>query len=192
MIKKKHTEKEPATDESLLELSNSATETEAPSLEPLVAETIDTDNEQLLKAKVEELNDKYLRLFSEFDNYRKRTIREKIDMGRTASEEVISSLLTILDDFERANKAFESKDITVEAMKEGIQLIYLKFRNILTQKGLKEMNATGEIFNTDFHEAITHIPAPGKDMKNKVLDEVEKGYLLNDKVIRYAKVVIGS
>jgi len=190
MIKKKHPEKTPATDESLQEVNDSTAETATIQQEPQTVETI--DNEQLLQQKVEELNDKYLRLYSEFDNYRKRTIKEKIDLSRTASEEVISSLLTVLDDFERANKAFESKDITIEAMKEGIQLIYSKFRNILIQKGLKEMNASGETFNTDFHEAITHIPAPGEDMKNKVLDEVEKGYLLNDKVIRYAKVVIGS
>lgn len=190
MIKKKHTEKTPSTNESLREVNNLADETTVPATEPLSAETI--DNEELLKQKVEELNDKYLRLYSEFDNYRKRTIKEKIDLSRNASEEVISSLLTVLDDFERANRAFESKDITIEAMKEGIQLIYSKFRNILSQKGLKEMNAFGETFNTDFHEAITHIPASGEDMKNKVMDEVEKGYLLNDKVIRYAKVVIGS
>jgi molecular chaperone GrpE len=178
MIKKKHADNKPAKDETQQEENSVA------------AETI--DNEQLLQLKVEELNDKYLRLYSEFDNYRKRTIKEKIDLSRTASEEVIASLLTVMDDFERANRAFESKDITIDAMKEGIQLIYSKFRNILTQKGLKEMNATGETFDTDFHEAITHIPAPSEDLKNKVLDEVEKGYLLNDKVIRYAKVVIGS
>jgi len=190
MMKKKHTETAAATDESLQEAANLTAGTASTQQEPQTIDAI--DNEQLLQQKVEELNDKYLRLYSEFDNYRKRTIKEKIDLSRTASEEVISSLLTVLDDFERANKAFESEDIAVEAMKEGLQLIYAKFRNILTQKGLKEMNASGEIFNTDFHEAITHIPAPGEDMKNKVLDEVEKGYLLNDKVIRYAKVVIGS
>ena len=189
MIKKKHTEKAPESEESLREAKNLTDEIAATQQESLTAETM--ANEQLFQQKVEELNDKYLRLYSEFDNYRKRTIKEKIDLSRTASEEVILSLLTVLDDFERANKAFESKDISVDAMKEGIQLIYSKFRNILTQKGLKEMNSSGETFDTDFHEAITHIPAPEEDMKNKVLDEVEKGYLLNDKVIRYAKVVIG-
>lgn len=190
MIKKKHTEKAPVTDETLQEANNLTVETAKKPEGTHPDEPI--DDAQLLQQKVEELNDKYLRLYSEFDNYRKRTIKEKLDLGRTASEEVILSLLTVLDDFERANKAFESKDITIEAMKEGIQLIYSKFRNILIQKGLKEMNASGETFNTDFHEAITHIPAPEEEMKNKVLDEVEKGYLLNDKVIRYAKVVIGS
>lgn len=190
MIKKKHTENANNADESLPEVNNLTAETETTGQESQTPGTI--DNEKILQQKVEELNDKYLRLYSEFDNYRKRTLKEKIDLSRNASEEVIASLLTVMDDFERANRAFESKDITVEAMKEGIQLIYSKFRNILTQKGLKEMNAVGEIFNTDFHEAITHIPAPTEDLKNKVLDEVEKGYLLNDKVIRYAKVVIGS
>lgn len=190
MIKKKHNENDHNADESLPEVTNIASETETTEQGTQTPGAI--DNEKILQQKVEELNDKYLRLYSEFDNYRKRTIKEKIDLSRNASEEVIASLLTVLDDFERANRAFESKDITVDAMKEGIQLIYSKFRNILTQKGLKEMNAMGETFNTDFHEAITHIPAPTEDLKNKVLDEVEKGYLLNDKVIRYAKVVIGS
>lgn len=190
MIKKKHTEKAPSADETMQEANNLTDETANILQDQETDKSV--DDAQLLQQKVEELNDKYLRLYSEFDNYRKRTIKEKIDLGRTASEEVISSLLTVLDDFERANKAFASKDVTIEAMKEGIQLIYSKFRNILAQKGLKEMNASGETFNTDFHEAITHISAQDEEMKNKVLDEVEKGYLLNDKVIRYAKVVIGS
>ncbi len=190
MMKKKHIEKEPATDDSMPEINNVTGETPETSQESISAEII--DNGQLLKQKAEELNDKYLRLYSEFDNYRKRTLKEKIDLSRNASEEVISSLLTVLDDFERAAKAFESPEITVEAMKEGMQLIHSKFLKILTQKGLKEMNATGEVFDTDFHEAITQIPAPSEEMKNKVLVEVEKGYMLNDKVIRFAKVVIGS
>lgn len=190
MIKKKHTENEPATAKTLQDVDNLTAATAATDQDQQTAEFF--ENDELLQQKVAELNDKYLRLYSEFDNYRKRTLKEKIDLSRTASEEVIASLLTVLDDFERADKAFKSEDITIDAMKEGIQLIYAKFRNILTQKGLKEMNAAGETFDTDFHDAITHIPAPSEDMKNKVLDEVEKGYLLNDKVIRYAKVVIGS
>ena len=190
MIKKKHTENAPVKGKTLQDVDNLTAETSASDQEQQSADY--SENDELLQQKVAELNDKYLRLYSEFDNYRKRTLREKIDLSRTASEEVISSLLTVLDDFERADKAFRSEDITVDAMKEGIQLIYSKFRNILTQKGLKEMNATGETFDTDFHEAIIHIPAPSEEMKNKVLDEVEKGYLLNEKVIRYAKVVVGS
>jgi molecular chaperone GrpE len=141
--------------------------------------------------RILELNDKLLRLYSEFDNYRKRTIKEKIEMSKTASEEVITDLLPVLDDFERAFKSFESTD-NLDALKEGVQLIFSKFKNILTSKGLQEIPALGEPFNTDHQEAIAHIPAPSEDLKNKVVDELQKGYKLNDKVIRFAKVVIGS
>lgn len=189
MIKKRHSEhKQNQNDTESTHAGQTTGYQEAPA-----DNSVDEKTQTIadLQKKVEELNDKYLRLFSEFDNYRKRTLKERIDLSRTASEEVIVSLLTVLDDFERAQKAFETTD-NIDVLKEGLQLIYTKFRNILTQKGLKEMNASGEVFDTDFHEAITQIPAPSEDMKNKVLDEVEKGYLLNDKVIRYAKVVIGS
>jgi molecular chaperone GrpE len=185
MMKKKHTDQKPAHDEKEDHLTGNLENQE----ENAIEETTITIAE--LQGKVEELNDKYLRLFSEFDNYRKRTIKERIELSRTASEEVIVSLLPVLDDFERAQKSFEITD-NVNVLKEGLQLVYTKFRSLLTQKGLKEMNSSGEVFDTDFHEAITQIPAPSEEMKNKVLDEVEKGYLLNDKVIRYAKVVIGS
>lgn len=144
-----------------------------------------------LKEQLDELNDKYLRLFSEFDNYRKRTLKEKIELRETASEDVIVSLLPVLDDFERAIQSFD--DLALEEnSKEGILLIFNKFLTVLNQKGLEQMKTIGEPFDTDYHEAITKIPAPSKDMKGKVIDEIEKGYLLHDKVIRYAKVVIGS
>jgi molecular chaperone GrpE len=141
--------------------------------------------------KLEEMNDKYLRLFSEFDNYRKRTQKEKIEFYKTASEDVIISLLPVLDDFERALKAVEDNGID-ENFKEGIELIYNKLVNTLKQKGLEPMNAMGQEFDTDFHEAITNIPAPSPDMKGKVVDVTERGYTLNDKVIRFAKVVVGN
>jgi molecular chaperone GrpE len=144
-----------------------------------------------LQAKIVELNDKLLRLYSEFDNYRKRTIREKIEMSKTASEEVITDLLPVMDDFERALRSFEATD-AVEVLKEGVHLVYVKLRNTLTAKGLQEIKTLGEPFNTDQQEAIAHIPAPSEDLKNKVVDELQKGYLLNDKVIRFAKVVVGS
>jgi molecular chaperone GrpE len=144
-----------------------------------------------LQLKILELNDKLLRLYSEFDNYRKRTIKEKIEMSKTASEELITDLLPVIDDFERALKSFETTDNT-DALKEGIQLIFAKFKNILTAKGLQEIPSLGEAFNTDHQEAIAHIPAPTEDLKNKVVDELQKGYKLNDRVIRFAKVVIGS
>lgn len=142
--------------------------------------------------KIAELNDRFLRLYSEFDNYRKRTIKERIELSKTASAEVITDLLPVLDDFERAIRAFESNGGSDSPLKDGIILIYNKFLNILTQKGLEQMKTMGEPFDTDFHEAITNIPAPSPDLKGKVVDEIEKGFLLNGKVIRYAKVVVGS
>ena len=144
-----------------------------------------------LKEKNADLNDKYLRLFSEFDNFRKRTIRERIELTKTASEEVIKDLLPVLDDFDRALKAMEEND-NIDSFKEGVNLIHNKFKTTLSAKGLKPMKSKGENFDTDFHEAITEIPAPDKKMKGKNIDEIEKGYLLGDKVIRYAKVVVGS
>jgi molecular chaperone GrpE len=144
-----------------------------------------------LKLKNAELNDKFLRLFSEFDNFRKRTIRERIELTKTASEQVIMGMLPVLDDFDRAFKALEDTD-NLDSFKEGISLIHNKFKSTLTAKGLQVMKSKGETFDTDFHEAITEIPAPNKKMKGKNMDEVEKGYMLGDKVIRYAKVVVGS
>ena len=143
------------------------------------------------KEKLDELNDKFLRLYSEFDNYRRRTSKEKLELSKTASEEVILDLLPVLDDFERALKAAEEvKDCG--AVKEGMQLIYSKLNGILTKKGLTPIEAHGKEFDTDFHEAITYIPSPSDKLKGKVVDEIEKGYMLHDKVIRFTKVVIGQ
>jgi molecular chaperone GrpE len=144
-----------------------------------------------LEASLAELNDKYLRLFSEFDNYRKRTNKEKLDLLKTASEEVVIDLLPVIDDFERGIKALEDND-ALQSSVEGMQLIYNKLKGILTKKGLAPMQSIGETFDTDFHEALTNIPAPTEDLKGKVVDEIEKGYLLNGKVIRFAKVVVGQ
>lgn len=138
-----------------------------------------------------ELNDKFLRLYSEFDNYRKRTNKEKIDLIGSASAGVLKDLIPVLDDFERAIANNESaEDISV--LKEGFQLIYNKFKTTLENKGLKAMNAKGEVFDSELHEAIANIPAPDKNAVGKVIDDVERGYYLNDKVIRYAKVVVGQ
>jgi len=145
-------------------------------------------DENLLK--VTEINDKYLRLYSDFENFRKRTIKEKGDLISNASAGVVKEMLAVLDDFERAmdnNTTSEDAD----AIKQGFQLIYNKFNTILLSKGLTEMNSKGETFDIDHHEAITNIPAD-KKMKGKVVDVVEKGYFLNDKVLRYAKVVVGQ
>ena len=133
-----------------------------------------------------------MRLYSEFDNYRKRTLKEKIELTKTASAEVMIAVLPVLDDFERAIKAFEISSESTDALKHGIILIFNKFINMLSQQGLEQIKTIGEDFNTDFHEAITNIPAPTPEQKGKVIDEVDKGYLLNGKVIRYAKVVVGN
>lgn len=143
-----------------------------------------------LKQKIDEVNDKYLRLYSEFDNYRKRTIKEKVELSKTASEEIITALLPVVDDMERAMKSLDEFE-GHESQKEGFQLIFSKLKNILTAKGLTEIKATGESFNVDIHEAVAHFPAPDEESKNKIIEEVQKGYMLNDKVIRFAKVVVG-
>ncbi len=147
---------------------------------------------QKVEEELEKINDKYLRLYSEYDNYRKRTIKEKIELSKTAAADVISTFLPVLDDFERAISAFASISNGPNPLKEGVILIYTKLLTILNQQGLEQMKTIGEEFNTDFHDAITHIPAPISEQKGKVIDEVEKGYTLNGKVIRYAKVVVGS
>jgi molecular chaperone GrpE len=141
--------------------------------------------------KLNELNDKYLRLYSEFDNYRKRTLKEKAELIKTASEGVISSLLPVLDDMERA---IESKDLKEgeSSHLEGMKLIFNKFYNTLQQKGLEAIESKGQPFDVDFHEAITKIPSPSEEQKGKVVDEIQKGYMLNGKVIRYARVVVGA
>ncbi len=139
-----------------------------------------------------ELNDKYLRLYSDFDNFRKRTLKEKIELSKFASEEVIRKLLPVLDDFDRALKAFETATGADQALKDGMVLIHNKFFSLLQQQGLQPMRAVGEPFDTDFHEAVTNIPAPKPEDKGKIVDVIEKGYLLHGKVIRFAKVVVGS
>lgn len=144
-----------------------------------------------MQEKYEDVNDKYLRLYSEFDNFRKRALKERIEMSKNAAEQVLTEFLVILDDFERAIVSFEKVE-TVEPLKEGTMLIYNKFKNNLTGKGLTEIDALGQTFDTDYHEAIAKIPAPSEDQKNKVLDVTQKGYMLNGKVIRFAKVVVGN
>ena len=139
-----------------------------------------------------ELNDKYLRLYSDFDNFRKRTFKEKVELSKYASAEIIIKLLPVLDDFERAIRAFDAASDAGQAVKDGMVLIFNKFLSVLYQQGLEPMRTAGESFDTDFHEAITNIPAPTPEQKGKVVDEIEKGYLLNGKVIRFAKVVVGS
>ncbi|OIP01748.1 MAG: nucleotide exchange factor GrpE [Bacteroidetes bacterium CG2_30_33_31] len=144
-----------------------------------------------IKIQNAELNDKFLRLYSEFDNYRKRTIKEKSELYKTAAESTIIALLPIADDFERALKSIDESQ-SAAAHKEGMELIYNKFINSIISQGVEPISEKDVDFNTDFHEAITKIPAPTEALKNKVVDVIEKGYKLNGKVIRYAKVVIGE
>ena len=144
-----------------------------------------------LREEVAQLKDKSMRLLAEFENYKKRTIKERIESSKMAGQEVFISLLPVLDDFDRAIKSINSAS-DVEALKEGVNLIYSKFKGIVETQGLKEMKSLGEAFDTDLHEAITSIEAPTEEQKGKVLDELEKGYYLNEKIIRYAKVVVGK
>lgn len=153
-------------------------------------EKVELTPEEKLKNEVAELNDKYIRLYSEFDNMRRRNAKERIELTQTAGKDILLSLLPVIDDFERAIKSLEGEEN--QAAKEGIELIHSKFLNILTQKGLTPMDAMGKDFDPDIHEAITKIPAPTKDLKGKVVDVIEKGYTLQEKVIRYAKVVVGE
>lgn len=157
--------------------------------ENVVAEEVAT--EPTMEDKYAELNDKFVRLYSEFDNYRKRTNKEKLDLISTASAGVIKDLVSILDDFERAIANNETAE-DIQVVKEGFQLIFNKFKNTLETKGLKQMVAKGETFDSELHEAIANIPAPTDELKGKIVDDVEKGYYLHDKVIRYAKVVVGQ
>jgi len=152
-------------------------------------EELSTEEKQ--KEEIAALNDKYLRLFAEFDNFKRRTQKERVELLQTAGKDVIVSLLSVLDDFDRALKATETAS-DVQAVREGVILIHAKLKNLLVQKGLKEMESINTTFDTDLHEAITKVPAATDDQKGKVIDELEKGYTLNDKVIRFAKVVVGS
>ena len=149
------------------------------------------EKEILPEDRYKELNDKYIRIHAEFDNYRKRSNKEKLDLISTAGESVIKDLLPIIDDFERAIDN-NTKVEDIELVREGLVLILNKFRGVLESKGLKPMDSPGAVFDVDIHEAISNIPAPKKKLKGKVIEALEKGYYLNDKVIRFAKVVVGQ
>ena len=140
---------------------------------------------------VEEQKDKYLRLSAEFDNYRKRTLKEKAELIKNGGEKTLTAILPVLDDFERALKNMEASEET-KAMKEGVELIFSKFQKILGQEGLQKIDTDGKDFDVDFHEAIALIPAPSEDIKGKILDCVQTGYMFNDKVIRHAKVAVAQ
>ncbi|MGN6165472.1 MAG: nucleotide exchange factor GrpE [Flavisolibacter sp.] len=149
----------------------------------------DESEVEKLRMQVDELNDRYLRQAAEFDNFKRRNARERMELIQTAGRDVITDLLDVLDDSERAQKQMETTG-DVEQIKQGIQLVFSKLRSTLAGKGLKPMEAVGKEFNPDLHEAVTEIDA-GDDMKGKVVAEIQKGYYLNDKIIRFAKVVVG-
>jgi molecular chaperone GrpE len=154
--------------------------------EPIAEESI----LEKVKEELQDAKDKYLRLAAEFDNFKRRSAKERVELIQTAGRDVIADLLDVLDDFERAQKQFET-DEDIKHVKEGLTLIFNKLRNKLQSKGLKPMESIGKDFNADLHEAITEIPVPD-DLKGKVADEVVKGYYLNDKIIRHAQVVVGK
>jgi molecular chaperone GrpE len=144
-----------------------------------------------LKAELEEQKDKYLRLYAEFDNFRRRNAKERLELIQTAGKEVIVSMLEVLDDCDRAERQMMSSD-NLEQIRQGNQLVFNKLRNTLQSRGLREMKSTGERFDADLHEAITEVPVQDPAQAGTVIDEVEKGYSLNDKIIRFAKVVVGK
>ena len=144
-----------------------------------------------LEEKYETLNDKYMRLSAEYDNYRKRTLKERMELMKNAGEDILINFLPVIDNIERAKSSVDdAKDIN--AVKEGITLIHKNLADFLKERGITEIKSTGEVFDTDMHEAITKIPAPEKNLKGKVVDVIEKGYKMKDKVLRYAKVVVGE
>ena len=166
------------------------TQEEAPAQELTVEEQLAN---MLAEAQqmVNEEKDRYLRLAAEFDNYRKRTLKEKAELIKNGGEKTLTAILPVLDDFERALKNMEASEET-KAMKEGVELIFNKFNKILSQEGLQKIETEGREFDVDFHEAIALIPAPSEDLKGKILDCVQTGYMLNDKVIRHAKVAVAQ
>ncbi|WP_353183119.1 nucleotide exchange factor GrpE [Parapedobacter lycopersici] len=147
--------------------------------------------EEQLTAELKEANDKYIRLYAEFDNYKRRVAKERLELMQTAGKDIMASLLPLIDDFDRALKAMETAT-EVDTIKEGISLVSHKLKNTLAQKGLKAMESIGKPFDPELQEAITSVPVPDEDQKGKVIDEIEKGYYLHDKVLRHAKVVVGN
>ncbi len=151
---------------------------------------VEESETEKLQAELDEMKDKHLRLVAEFDNFKRRNAKERIELIQTAGKDVISSLLDVLDDCDRAQKQLENSDDA--ATKEGVMLVFNKLRSVLQGKGVKAMETVHQEFNPDLHEAITEIPAPVEELKGKVVDEIMKGYYLNDKIIRHAKVVVGK
>lgn len=186
MKKQKHSEEAPEVNpESQVEEINQNSETSDDAADQI------EDELEVMSQKYAELNDKNLRLMAEFDNYRKRTLKERMDLLKTAGEKVLVDMLPLVDDFERGLKSMETSE-DVQAVKDGVELIYTKFISFLLQNGVKAILTENQAFDTQFHEAITTFPAPSEELKGKIIDCVAKGYTMNDKVIRYSKVVVGE
>jgi len=151
----------------------------------------EVDQVAMLEKQLAELNDKHLRLIAEYDNYRKRTLKEKLDLTKTAGQKIFVNILPVIDDFQRAIQHLDTAN-DLDAIRSGIELIYNKFMNYLSQHGVKAMDAVNQEFNADLHEAISKVPAPSEEMKGKIIDCVETGYVLDDKVIRFPKVIVGE
>jgi molecular chaperone GrpE len=177
-------EKELKNDQNEKELNDQVTDEQ-------IVEEQEAPKAPTVEEKFNELNDKYMRIHAEFDNYRKRTNKEKVDIINTANAGMMRDLLSVMDDLHRAKVNNETAD-DIDSVKEGFNLIFNKLNSVLEAKGLTEMKAEGEVFDSEIHEALANVPAPSKKMKGKVIEAVEKGYYLNDKVIRYAKVVVGQ
>ena len=201
MKKEKETVKEQETETTEQEVNNTASEAEAKAeateetageSEEAEAAEPELSAEEQLQIELAEAKDKYIRLYAEFENFRRRTSKEKLEMTNTANARLIESLLPVLDDFERALKNIDD-NAEVSALREGVELVQQKMVNTLNGKGMKAMEVkAGDDFDADKHEAITQIPAPQEELKGKIVDVVEKGYTLGDKVIRFAKVVTGA
>jgi len=190
--KTKMTPDEEALVEALKGFTEAGTNTEDPTAEKTDISHPEPENvEEKLQAELSEQKDKYIRLFAEFDNFKRRNAKERIELIQTAGKEVITSLLDVLDDCDRAEKQIQSSE-DLQQIREGIQLVFGKLRNTMQSKGLKPMESIETDFDVEKHEAITEIPAPNPALVDKVVDEVQKGYYLNDKIIRFAKVVVGK
>jgi len=185
---KKHQEDEEIDNKEIINTE------EVPGITENAADELETNADKVanLEQKCKTLENDYLRLFAEFDNYRKRTLKEKSELIKSAGENILTNILPLIDDFERALKVMEETPGNLKTLKEGVELIYSKFVSFLNQNGVKAIEAEGEDFDTEFHEAVTTIPAPSEEMKGKVVDSIQKGYMLHDKVIRFSKVVIGE
>ncbi|MDU1890085.1 MAG: nucleotide exchange factor GrpE [Dysgonomonas sp.] len=183
--------KEEITDQEFDKDENSGAEELTNNQQEETPEADNNDNVTDWEAKYNELNNSYLRLNAEFDNYRKRTLKEKAELMKSGSERVLLDIINVVDDFERALDNI-SKTEDVEAVKEGVDLIYNKFSNFLTKHGVKEIETIGQPFDTDKHEALTTVPAQSEEDKDKIVDSIQKGYMLDDKVIRYPKVIVAK